>query len=291
MELTPTTPPAQEPKIRGYQDYRDFLRERFDYLKSLKPKSVSLEIFARKTEISKTYFRYVLTRKRHITLDKIPVFSKAFGFTREEKQYFTFLVCKNISRDAEMAEYFDYVLSGLGRGEVETPTAPPTLSARNNNVFTTGLAQIIHAMGSLKGFDANSSWIKERLLDPSPSIEDIEEVLESMITSGTLTRKSDGSWVPSEAIVYNQDNTALQGPGNKYEIGLNAARLALTRTDLFRPLRFSVLTLSYDSASLLKAFDALVECRNQLVEISRTTTEPTHVAVSNLNMSTFVRMP
>jgi uncharacterized protein (TIGR02147 family) len=111
--------------IGQFPDYRDFLKEKFLFEKS-KKYAFSLQFCADKLNVSKTFVKLVLDKKRHFSIDTIPSLWELFKLDPKERLYFTFLFCKTISHNELLKGHFDLILQKIQDDAIAIPQIPAT---------------------------------------------------------------------------------------------------------------------------------------------------------------------
>lgn len=96
-------------KIEDFADYRDFLKLRFGLLRAANPR-ISMQVCATRMNVSKSYVKAILDKKRQLALDRIPDAARAFSVSESDFSFFVFLVCKCTVNDLRMKQYFSDVL-------------------------------------------------------------------------------------------------------------------------------------------------------------------------------------
>ncbi|MBO9667552.1 MAG: hypothetical protein J7501_12155 [Bdellovibrio sp.] len=109
--------------IGSYPDYRDFLKEKFVQEKA-KKYTFSLQFCADKLDVSKTFVKLVLDKKRHFSLDTLPLLWDLFKLTEKERMYFTFLFCRTICRNELLKHQFDFVMTNIENDTLLLPRLP-----------------------------------------------------------------------------------------------------------------------------------------------------------------------
>jgi len=252
--------------IDTYADYRSFLNDRFLQLKQAKPKILSHEYVARRIGISKTYLQYVLARKRHLSLDKIAGTARTFALDSFEKQYLTYLLCLQTSKDAEIRNFFSTVLDSLrGQQRLSSPKER-ALDARQSEAILGSLAMLIHAMANLDAFRPEADWIRPRLLQLKPTDAQIRQVLDGLLQQGLIVER-DGRWTTSDAAIQAGLARGHLSVNPTFEDGLRLAEKAVAALDLAKPAFFSLAAYSVTEEVQRKIIDLLVDARKRMSEL------------------------
>ena len=273
-----STPPRS---IFYYKDYRLFLRTAFVALKEEQSR-VSLESVARKAGISKSYLRYILEAKRHITLDVVPKIAKALRLSREERQALTYMVCRDTCRDAEAKGFFEDVLKNLASPEFQGSLREVFDKNNSNGLFNNWLGMTIHSLSKQKGFRPDANWVRSRLNGENIQVEDIHRTLQFLIKSKSLVQNEDGSWKPAAFVYDTPGPNPLEGY-KIYRVGLNAMEPVTAKPEQYKPATFHMMSLSFEDENLTQVQALIHECRNSLIKVSQTTQNPKYVVFVNLN--------
>jgi uncharacterized protein (TIGR02147 family) len=120
---TNVTVPVTLPSIFDYLNYREFLKDYYNYNKAKNP-GFSYGSFAIKGKFqTRNYLKRVIDGERSVLAESFPKFFKALGFSTKEAQYFETLVNYNQSKDVDSKKYYFQMLkeaaSGIKNSAVE----------------------------------------------------------------------------------------------------------------------------------------------------------------------------
>lgn len=267
--------------ILEYKDYRSFLSSKFLALKAEKKKT-SLESMARRIGVSKSFFRFVLIGKRHLMLDILPKISKAFGLERAEYQALIYMVCRDTCRDKEASDFFQNILAGMKDKGVLSYLKENLETDKSDGLFGNWLSMVIHSLAKQSKFKADVEWIKSRLANKNITSEKINEALNYLIESKSLVRDKQGHW-KTAGFVFNKPEANVLDGFKIYQVGLSAMKPVTEMPELYRPVSFHMMTLSFDEKNVARTGEILSECRNALIALSQETKDPTHVVFLSLN--------
>lgn len=270
-------------------DYRKYLHSTFLILKE-KNSKVSLESISRKIGISKSYVRYIFEGKRHVTLDLIPKIVKALHLERREQQVLTYMVCRDTCQDQEAKSFFQSVIAGLSDPGVEGALTEVLSEEKSTGLFNNSLAMILHSLSKQEGFTPKAEWVRERLCNDEVGVEVIQTTLDFLVKSKSVIQDEKGKWKPAAFIFNSPGNDVLNGY-QIYKVGLKAVDSVVDTPEKYKPLNFNMLSLSFDEKNVGEVTTLLRECRDALIRVSQTTTQPTHVVFINLNSATMAKTP
>lgn len=258
---------VKRPKISSYQDYRILLKDFATYLKS-NDLRYSLEFISRKIGISHSFLKQIITRKKHINLNKIPKIFQILNLSLEEQQFFTYLVCSNQIHSKEVKIWFDRSIEIL-KDNLEQNDRGDKM--KNNfvdpNLFSRSLKPIIYVMCSLPGFQADPDWIRSQLRDKSISKNEIKICLDELIKSGSLKLDENGNWISTGLALSRPEAAGEFGSivSNALYRGLNASQNLVT----FKPANHNILTLTLTDGDFGKIEKILGSTRDQLLDLKR----------------------
>lgn len=91
--------------IYNYEDYREFIRSEINFIKNQR-KTFSIRAMAKHLSMGAASLIEVLNGKKNISLEKAYSISKKLKFDKDETEYFLLLVMFNVSKEADLREYF-----------------------------------------------------------------------------------------------------------------------------------------------------------------------------------------
>ncbi|WII73932.1 TIGR02147 family protein [Bdellovibrio sp. 22V] len=249
--------------IYEYREYREFLHDKFIFLKSTY-KKMSLEFLAKKIGISKSFMKMVLDGERHLAIDKLANVAKAFELSRSEKSYFVFMACQNMMEDKEMSSFFEDILKILRIHQgAYFPSAEEIKVERS--VYASALSMTIQTMRLLPEYQDDAHWIKEQLMDPKVTLKEIEEVLASLQKNEVAPENFQGVLYPS------QDGFM------RVRMGLKLAAEMCAAPKTFMPAKAFMCTYTLDDQTEKKAFEIFSDMHDRLEALEKNTKTPTMV--------------
>lgn len=163
--------PAVAVSVFDYDDYRIYLRDKFEALKKAN-KRFSHRYFARLAGLSTSNFAsLVMNGKRNLSQESIARFADALGLDRIEREYFAQLVLMNQSKSLpEKNRHFSKIARLQKRHNIEM------LQAWQLDLYAQWYYPIVLQVIELCGFRPEPTWIAKKI---SPSIKP-EEVSEAL---------------------------------------------------------------------------------------------------------------
>lgn len=146
-----------EPLVSQYDDFRVFLKDVYDYRKTLH-KKYSYRSLAQELGFEASNFLHlIITGKRNLSLDAIHKIKNHFNWTAQHKKYFHFLVLCNQSNEVtEKQKYKTELEKILGKNR-------QMLSEDQYAYFSMWYLPVLKELVALKGFVSNLNWISKKL--------------------------------------------------------------------------------------------------------------------------------
>ncbi|MCM2276450.1 MAG: TIGR02147 family protein [Oligoflexia bacterium] len=184
-------PGPERPDIFRYHDYREFLKDWFDFLKKMQP-GFSLRMLAQQAELASGYLPMVLSGKRPLSAKALAKLALVLGFPKAERSYLEALVSLGTSdsQDARLE-----ALERMKRFQSYRKLNPKEIEVYQ--YLTRWHYVAIREMAALPEFKADAAWIRERLKG-RVSLKEIKEALEFLVQNGYLELRADGSVTPPD---------------------------------------------------------------------------------------------
>jgi uncharacterized protein (TIGR02147 family) len=180
------TGPAKAPNLFNYSNYRQYLRDYYDYQKDQNP-NFSIRYFAKKANFpSHGLINYLMEGKRNLSKKTLVKLTIGLGLNKEQSQFFENLVFFNQAKSLEEKNFFyERLIKSPGK------TTFRKLETSQLQIFRKWYTVVLREMLNLKGFRNNSAWIAAQML---PKVEDyeIQDALELLLTSGLIKRTPNG---------------------------------------------------------------------------------------------------
>lgn len=269
----------------NFLDYRDFLKSRFDQLKKASP-SFSLQVCAKRGGISKALLQFLLSKKRHLGLDKIPGLAKAFKLTPDEESFVYILACKNASKSPQIQEHFEQNLSRIRHRYIKTDieSMPDKKDGKEEN-YANSLFMILTSLVNVVGFKEDPQWILENLKIKNLSKAKIAAALKELEETKTLIRNAEGKLIVGSGGVYRPDPQDPKGHKLYQRIAESVAQL-LEHPEMYRPSVYMGMALSMDEENLVKAEKYMIEVHHDLNALAKASQQKTSVVyVGNFLMA------
>lgn len=190
------------PDIFIYLDYRTFLKDAFDALKSSR-KGFSHRVFARMAGFtSSNYVMLVMQGKRNLSGAGIQKVAKALKLKKPDAEFFENLVRFNQAHsDAERTFYYSRIASN------RRYAAAKPLEKGQFEYYSTWYIPAIREMVLLKDFDEDPAWIAGRL-EPPITPREAEAALKLLLNLGLLVRDEKGKLVQQDRHIASGDEVS-----------------------------------------------------------------------------------
>jgi len=274
----------------NYHDYRDFLKIRFEELKQAKS-SFSLQACAKRSGISKALLQFLLSKKRHVGLDKLPGLAKAFKMSPEEESFVYMLACKNSSKNPQIVEHFEQILARMRNRHIKTDVESlPENPNISENHYNDSLFMILQSMVNLEAFQEDPQWILDNLKIKNLAKDKVVATLKELESNKTLTRNSEGRLVTTSGGMHRPDPYDPKGQKVYQRIALSVAEL-LEHPEMYRPSVYMGMALSMDEENLAKAEKFMIEVHHQLNAFAKASHKKTAVVYSGNFLMAVARLP
>lgn len=268
--------------LTAYNDYRDWLKDEFALVKE-RNKKISFQYIATKTKTTKSYFKLVIEKKRHISADKLWVFCDFFQFTDFQKQKFVFLYLKNTVKNKKLNDFFSGVLSGYGL-EYDDPstlrklTTPDSFKHEEHLFETTEwVALAIMELMRHPDYRHEAVWFHEKLGGSAVlSLERVEKSLASIEKYG-LIKKVNDQWQVHRTEQFQTTPPYSANPFLKFISGLERAQIAMQshgKSNIHNPSRYHFSCHNIGRDDIDKILELYDEFEKKLWQISSSSTTP-----------------
>lgn len=273
----------------NFPDYRDFFKHRFESLRS-QNKHFSLQSCAKRAKISKSLLQFLLQKKRHISLDKIPDIARCLKLNLDE-EYFVYLqLCKNSSRNPVVQAHFEKIMDRIRHEYVVLDEELTAFSSDNEKpLYLNSLLMILRSLVRLPDFQEDAKWIAANAHIPWADEGQIQSALDELEKKGFATRDSAGRLQPKEETLWRPDPYDPTGQSVSTVSAETVARF-MKFPQLYRPSVYSTSSLSFDEENLLAVEKLMIEMHHKLMALSAASKRPTAVAYIGNFFLTVVRL-
>ena len=189
----------QKPNILEYDDYRGYLRDRYEHDKSSRPR-FSYRAFSEAAGFrSPNFLQLVIEGKRNLSARSIDKFSSALKLNKKEAEYFRCLVLLNQSRTTEEKTFYADHLMRSRRFQQIRP-----LLQNQYACYADWYNLPIRESVLLPGFEEDPDWIAREMVPPI-SPRQAGKAVELLLELGLLKRDDSGHLVQAEALLSTGD--------------------------------------------------------------------------------------
>jgi len=164
----------KKPQIFDYLNYREFLKDHYDFTKSTNP-SFSYRVFSEQTDMTKQHLIMIVNGKRNLTTKSKEKISKAFSLNPDEKKYFNILIEFNNESDHKKQTEYLKEMHKLSRNVQQKEIGD------GNRLLSKWYYLAVKSLVSTKNFNPNPVSISKNLRDlitPEEAIDALETLLE-----------------------------------------------------------------------------------------------------------------
>ncbi|MBF0492120.1 MAG: TIGR02147 family protein [Deltaproteobacteria bacterium] len=247
-------------KVFQYLDYREFLKERFAYLKKHKRNVTHRALSTKAGFTSPNFLKLVMDGKRNLTEDSLCKVCKAFDLNEKECAFFKALVNFNQAKDFQSKEEAyqklrqtrqDLPLQHLDHAQMEYLEAWHHVALRE--------------MVELKDFKEDPFWIQEKL-GKEIKISDIKKSLALLETLGLLERNAEGKLRAKQRAISTGNEVASLAAFRFHQGMIEKAKEALQKTSA-EERDISSLTLALSEEKFLEVKKRLQDFRKEILSL------------------------
>ncbi len=176
--------------ILSYTDYREFLADRWEQLKT-KDSRLSFESASRKLKTSRSYLKMIISKKRHLSQNKIMQVAEIFKLNPFEVEYFFLLFMICVTEEAELKTYLRRILERYQISESHRDS-PVQIKTEHRRVFDVWPRLLLFNLVRLKDFQFNLPWLKRRLASPAEPMSITKKVMNELIHDEIVTQDATG---------------------------------------------------------------------------------------------------
>lgn len=226
-----------------YLDYRQFLKDFYEYKKSSSP-FFSYRYLGNRVGMNYSFLIKVLQGQMHISNKKIELFAVACDFSKQEADYFHSLVCFNKARTQKDANiHYEKLMSFK---EVESTT----LDESKFEFFAEWYYPVIWSYLSRHNFRGGGKELAS-LLNPEITAEQAERAIELLTSIDLIYRNEDGRFSVRE-LNLSTGSKWYSGKIREYqETLIQLGKLALKNVDSAH-LSFSTLTMNIPASAMVE---------------------------------------
>jgi uncharacterized protein (TIGR02147 family) len=258
------------PRPFGYYDYREFLRDLFEFRKSRDAGFSHRKFLAAAQIPGSGYLVRILKSSRKLNRKYVPHFCRALGLSGREEKYFTALVDYGNEKRHEAKHV-------LLKELLKMRAAEPEYSLRDTRLkfFRRWYYPVVRELISLIEFRGDFNQMARMIVPPITSVQ-AENAVKFLEKNGFVSRDGDGRYGLSEAFVTSGDavNSTVLDQYHRANLALNCEALDLVPPDLRSA---SSLTLTLSEANFDRVRKEIRDFRAHLLAIAKEDPNPERV--------------
>ncbi len=263
--------------IFEYLDYRQFLRDFYEYQKA-NEYGFSFRAFSRRAGLrSSNYLNLVMKGERNLTPEMAGRFAQGCGLKKEEADYFCELVAFNQARTAAERNRCHERLSRFKQYR-----SIHQLDAAQSAYHSTWYVPAIRELAARPDFRDDPKWIA-RVLQPGITPSQARKALGTLCDLGLLVRGRKGKIRQAQSLV-----TTGAGPQGLHVVNYHREMLARAADALDSIPRdereLSALTLCVSHEVMMQLKERINEFRRELLQMSELEGEPERVVQINFQL-------
>jgi uncharacterized protein (TIGR02147 family) len=258
------------PRPYGYFDYREYLRDVFQFQKSIDP-AFSHRKFLETAQIpGSAYLVRILKASRKLNLKYVPHFCRALGLSAREEHYFARLVEYGNEKRHEPRHL-------LLKELLKMRAAEPDYSLRDRRLkfFRRWYYPVIREIISLLDFRGDYNLLARMAVPPITAVQ-AENAVGFLEKNGFIRKEAGGRYILSEPFVTSGDviNSTVLDQYHRSNLALNCEALDLVPPDLRSA---SSLTLTLSEANFDRVRKEIRDFRAHLMAIAKEDPNPERV--------------
>jgi uncharacterized protein (TIGR02147 family) len=251
----------QLPNIFEYENYRTFLNDAYQSMKS-QDKKFSFRFFARICGFtSHSFLRMIMQGKSKLSPDSVDKIAKAFKFNQEQSLFFKNLVYLNQATNSEERQVY---AKEILRSQTYRKIHP--LRESQYEYFNLWYNTAIRELVGLPGFQEDPKWIAKHLI-PRIKAEEAKKSLEDLLKLGLLKRNDEGKLVQADAVVSTPAEVSSAYVANWHREYLKKAAESIDTVS--REKRdISAVTLGFSKKNVKIIKEMIANFRKEIVNIA-----------------------
>lgn len=248
-------------RIFEYSDYRDYLRDYYEYSKSTK-KSFSFRLFSRLCGFkSSNFLLLVMNGRSRLTAVSVEMVIKGVKFNKEEAHFFRHLVSFVEAKTAEQrAVHAKEILQTKSYKKIFP------LSEAQYRYLGTWYLPVIRSIIGLEGFNQDPEWIAQNI-SPQLEVGEVKKALDELKTLGLIRQDENKRWIQTNAMLSTPSEVASSFAGQYHRQMLERASESIDRFN--RDQRhLAGLTIALDADSVVKIKEMAEKFRNDVMEVA-----------------------
>lgn len=248
------------PQLFDYLDYREFLRDQFQYSKQ-STDFFSYRYVGLKTGIDPSHYSKVLQKQKHLGDSAVDALLQLLKFSKKQEEYFRTLVQYNKARKPELASHYFEQLLSMRESTIHT------LEKSTYDYFSAWYNIPLRELLNVYDFIDDYAQLASRLEPPISSAQ-AQASIALLGRLGLISRQEDGTWKPTQAVLSTgaswHDSAITNFQREIMKLGMESLdRLPRSRRDI------STLTVSTSKECLQRIAERLAQVRKEILEMVR----------------------
>lgn len=248
------------PDIYAYHEYRQFLRDQLQYLKSAH--RISLRQIAKTSGVSESYISMVISGSRRLSEDQLKKLAPALQLERSEASYLGWLI---EVVDADTPEVQMEALKKIQRFRGYRNLNP--LEIETYKYLEHWYHVAIRELAQVTGFNPDPKWV-QAALRYKVSLPDIKEGLNFLVEHGFLEIDAEGKFRKPDKLVQCKTGVLKAALTRFHTEMLMLAAQSISEIDSDER-NISAYTCAIPSENVPEAKRILEEARQKIIELSQ----------------------
>ncbi|MDB5103624.1 MAG: hypothetical protein JWP91_1313 [Fibrobacteres bacterium] len=247
------------PEIYRYYDYHAFLRDYYEWRKTVNP-YFSLRYIGGKVGLDAGLVVRILQGKRPLSLKKIAVFASVLALTKRRAEYFELLVLYGRAKsDREAQQYFERLIgfTGLGGKQVER-----SQYEFYQEWYYTAVREVLHFLPFNGDYESLAG-----MMVPAISPKEARKAITLLENLGMISRKRDGGFALTDKYLTTGDEWRSFAVRAFQLQSLELARHALEKVPK-EARDISTVTLTINGEAIEKIRERVRQFHQEMLEIS-----------------------
>ena len=258
-----------------YLEYRDFLRDHYDYNKQRHP-FFSYRYISGKTGLDASFYVKVLQKQMHVSVRAIPRLAEFLKLNKRETDYFGLLVRFNRAKQKDRTrQYFEKLI------ELREPRIN-TLEAAQYEFFSKWYYVAIRELLNHYGFSGDYAALAAKLR-PSITVSEARRAVALLEKLSLVKKRADGAYALTDQFVTTGESWSSIAIENFQREAMDLARTSIERIHK-KDRETSTVTLSISRKCFDAMKDRLREVRKELLEMARLDEKPDGVFQVNFQI-------
>jgi len=266
--------------IYDYMDYREFLKDRIEYLRENNPK-FSYRYFNKRAGFkSPSYIKQIIQGRVNLGIKGIKGILAGLNLSEREGRFFEAVVhfCQASEAD-EKEKYYAEMRKRYPAKHAKY------IESKLYNIFTHWYYSVILEMVNLKGFKNDARW-KSKRLKPSVSVMGVRKALKDLLETGLLVEDKKGCLRRSEKMIATPEGVESMSI-IKYQQQFAGLACEAILKDEVKDKSTTTITVAVSEEMFDKMRNMMKEFRNEIRKMAEESDTGQKKIVSHANLQLF----